>query len=73
MVDRTEEQLIRYMKSATFRRRSKRTQKRVLASVRAGNPLSIEEIAKELRLPLDVVKGGLEHSLAKFRRGETVH
>jgi hypothetical protein len=55
------------MQSASFKARAKAFRERIFRDVDAGKPLpSLDEIARELRLPLDAVEGGLQHSLQKY-------
>lgn len=55
-----------YLRSDVFRVRADALRARALADVAAGRaPPTFEEIASELRLPLDVIEGGLQHALAK--------
>lgn len=52
--------------------RAKEVQAQVLARVRAGNPMSFEEIAKALDVPLDVVVGGFKFSMTKAALNESL-
>ncbi|ODR98917.1 hypothetical protein AUC68_07020 [Methyloceanibacter methanicus] len=61
----TDEELLAYMKSPTFRRRSARMQKVVSDKWSRGEQVSFDEIADGLKLPLDVVVGGFAHSMSK--------
>lgn len=57
----SDEELMRYMRSPAFRRRAKRTQAKIIA----GEKLSFDEMSRLLKLPVDVLIGGFEHSMAK--------
>lgn len=56
-------ELMRYMKTARWRRRVKATQQRVINGEIAIT--DFEAIAEALHLPIDVVEGGFVHSATK--------
>ncbi|MEI9403385.1 hypothetical protein [Mesorhizobium argentiipisi] len=66
ITQRNEIELIEYMESAAFKRRSKRLQARIAKLWKAGKKEpSFDKMAEALDLPLDVVVGGFMHSMAK--------
>lgn len=61
----TDAEIQEYMESASFRRRAERLKKELLARMDRGEKWTFDEVAHELKLPLDVVLGGFAHSFEK--------
>jgi hypothetical protein len=68
----SDQELERYMKTAAYRKRVKRMQRMVIERTRCGEKWTFDEIATGLKLPLDVVVGGFQHSIMK-NFGDDLH